>query len=153
MALMGNAGKQVLEYSYDVNIDGGTAATYVLSNNVGYSNVPVGCIVTSVTGFVKTAFASAGSATLEWGTNTDPNGWSGATIAVASLTIGSVWNGWDNGGALIFDDTNDHPIFHAIGTAANGQVESVVATATMTDGHLILLVEVLMPAAHNRILS
>lgn len=145
MSILGK--KLTQEYIYDFSVDGGAQGAFDLSAKNNKSVLPSNAVVTSVWMKVLTTFTSGGSATLEWGNTTDPNGYSGATVAVASLTAGAVFNGWDNAAALIWDDTNDHAIFYSVGTTANNKDFScTVATADMTAGKAVFVVEYYVPA-------
>lgn len=140
-----NDGKQVQQYVYDFDVDGGAQAEIVLSDKAGYSAIPVGAVITAVTSKVVTAFTSGGAATLEYGNGDDADGYSGTAIAVASLTDNSVRNGWDNGAALLWDDTNDHAIYQNVADADDGKVSVTIGTADMTAGKMYVMVEYLMP--------
>ncbi len=142
-----NQGVCVQEYVYDFSVDGGAASTIVLSDKSGVDPLPVGAIVKQVTAKVLTAFTSGGSATLAWGHGGDPDGYSGTAIAVASLTANSLFNGWDNAAALLWDDTNDHAIPVAVVDASTGAVSVTIATAAMTAGKMVILVEYYFPKA------
>jgi hypothetical protein len=138
--------KQTVEFLYDFSKDGGAISTIALSAKNGKSTLPLGAVVTSVFAKVITTCTSLGSATVEWGNTTDTDGYSGAGIAVASLTANSVFNGWDNAAALLWDDTNDHPIYPNV-TAANDSVFSVtIGTAALTAGKIVFVVEFYVPA-------
>ena len=141
-----NMGVQVQEYVYDFDVDGGAIGEIVLSTKANKAAIPVGAIIKRVVAKVVTAFTSGGSATLEWGNGDDPNGYSGATIAVASLTDNALFNGYDNAAALLWDDTNDHPIDVNVADAADGSFSVTIATAAMTAGKAIFLVEYYMPS-------
>ena len=134
------------EYVYDFSVDGGDVGEIVLSSKPAKAAVPVGAIVKAVTAKVATAGASAGSATLAWGNGDDADGYSGTAIAVASLTAGAVFNGWDNAAALIWDDTNDHPIPVYVADAADGQVSVTIGTAALTAGKVAVILEYLFPS-------
>jgi hypothetical protein len=134
----------IQEYLYDFAVDGGAMGTKVLSDKNGRAPLPVGAILKSVTAQVITACVGA-TATVEWG-NADTDGYSGAAIAVASLTQNAVFNGWDNGAALLWDDTNDHPIFVYIDTAANGAFNMKINTAALTAGKIVFICEYYLPA-------
>ena len=97
-------------YTYNFADDGGGTGAIDLSAKANAGTLPDNALVLSVRAMVTTAFTSGGSATLTWGNTTDPDGYSGSAIAVASLTADAVFNGWDNGAALLWDDTNDHQI-------------------------------------------
>lgn len=141
-----NSGLHVQEYVYDFEVDGGAVGEIFLSSKAGYAPIPNGAIIKAVTAKVVTAFTSGGSATLAWGNDDDPDGYSGSAIAVASLTDNAVFNGWDNGAALLWDDTNDHQIPVAVVNEDDGEVSVSIATAAMTAGKMILLVEYLLPS-------
>jgi len=142
-----NDGVNVQEYVYDFAVDGGATGEIFLSSKDGVDPIPTGAIITAVRLKVLTTFTSGGSATLAWGNDDDPDGYSGAAIAVASLTAGSVFNGWDNGAALLWDDTNDHQIDVNVADTDDGEVSVTIATATMTAGKAVIMVEYLLPKA------
>lgn len=139
--------KHLQEYVYDFDVDGGGTGEIFLSSKAGYAPIPNGAVITAVYGTVVTAFTSGGSATLAWGNDDDPDGYSGTAIAVASLTDNSVFNGWDNGAALLWDDTNDHAIFPKVVNEDDGEFSVTIATAAMTAGKMHFAVEYFMPSA------
>lgn len=129
-----NGGLQVQEYVYDFAVDGGAVGAISLSSKAGFASLPDNAIVSEVVAWVETACTSGGSATLAYGNTTDADGYSGAAIAVASLTEDAVFNGFDNAAALLWDDTNDHKI-HFIANSANDRDFSItIATAALTAG-------------------
>lgn len=135
------------EYVYDFDVDGGVKdAALVLSDKPGYSPLPVGALVKSVLMKVETLFESGGAATLVYGNDGDPDGYSGATVALGALTANSLHNGWDNAAALLWDDTNDHQLQYYVNTAANGSFEALIETADMTAGKATYMVEYYLPA-------
>lgn len=145
-----NAGLHVQEYVYDFDVDGGAnGSAIVLSDKVGKVPVPVGAIIKAVTALVLTAVTSAGAATCEWGNGDDADGYSGSAIGKASLTANTVVNGWDNGAALLWDDTNDHPIPVYVADADDGAFEFLINTADLTAGKIVFLVEYLFPAGNR----
>lgn len=133
------------QYTYDFSVDGGAAGAIQLANKNNKDPIPTGAIVKSVTAWVETACTSGGSATVIWGNGADADGYSGATIAVASLTANAVFNGWDNGAALLWDDTNDHQIPYYVSSAANGAFTFTIATAALTAGKIHFFVEYYYP--------
>lgn len=142
-----NDGIQVTEYVYDFSVDGGTKdAAIVLSAKDGKEAVPVGAIVQRVTAKVLTAPLSAGAATVIWGNGDDADGYSGATVAKATLAINTVHNGWDNGAVLLWDDTNDHQIYNPVLDADDGSFKLLIETADLTAGKIVFFVEYLYPA-------
>lgn len=135
----------VAEYIWDFAVDGGAAGAINLHAKDNKAVLPVGAIVKAVTAKVVTACTSGGSATLAWGNGDDADGYSGSAIAVASLTDNALFNGWDNASALLWDDTNDHPIPVNVADAADGQFIATIGTAAMTAGKVVFIVEYLMP--------
>lgn len=135
----------VQEYIYDFDVDGGAQGAINLHAKDNKSVIPVGAIIKGVTAKVVDACTSGGSATVIWGNGDDADGYSGATVAVATLVDNYVTNGWDNGAALLWDDTNDHPIYQNVSTAADGQFIVTIATADLTAGKIVFLVEYYMP--------
>lgn len=133
------------EYVYDFSIDAGATGAIDLSGKATKNPIPVGAVVTAVRMKVLTTFTSGGSATLAWGNGDDPDGYSGTAIAVASLTANVLFNGWDNAAALVWDDTNDHQIEVNVADANDGKLEITIATAAMTAGKAVFLVEYLLP--------
>lgn len=148
---MGQLGKlNYVEYVYDFAVDGGATGAVDLSAKNNKGVLPDNAIVKTVYMVVNTTFTSGGSATLAWGNTTDPDGYSGSAIAVGSLTAGTVFNGWDNGAALLWDDTNDHAIYYNVGTTANNKDFScTIGTAAMTAGKATFIVEFVVPAVDS----
>lgn len=135
------------EYVYDFTVDGGAQGEIVLSDKATKAPVPVGAIKTAVRTKVLVAFTSGGSATLAYGNGDDADGYSGAAIAVAGLTANSLRNGWDNAAALLWDDTNDHPLEVNVADADDGKVSVTIGAADMTAGKMVLWVDYYMPGA------
>lgn len=142
-----NGGVNVQEYVYDFAEDGGAVGEIFLSSKAGVDPIPTGAIIKRVTAKVLTAVTSAGAATLAWGNDDDPDGYSGTAIAKASLTANAVFNGYDNGAALLWDDTNDHPIDVAVINEDDGEVSVTIGTAALTAGKVVILVEYYYPKA------
>lgn len=145
MSSFKNAGVHVQEYVYDFDVDGGATGEIVLSTKDNKGAIPVGAVIKRVTALVKTAFTSGGSATLAWGNGDDADGYSGTAIAVASLTANFLANGYDNGAALLWDDTNDHPIDVYVADANDGKFSVTIGTAAMTAGKAVFMVEYYFP--------
>lgn len=136
----------VQEFVWDFAVDGGAVSTITLSGKNGKLPIPVGAIVKAVTARVVTACTSAGAATLSWGNGDDADGYSGTAIALGSLTENALFNGWDNGAALLWDDTNDHQIPLYIDDTTTGAFTATIGTAAMTAGKVVFVVEYLEPA-------
>jgi len=138
--------KHVQEYVYDFDVDGGVKdANIVLSDKDNKDPIPVGAVITGVMAKVVTAVESLGSATVSWGNDDDEDGYSGTTIAKTSLVDNAVFNGWDNGAALLWDDTNDHQIYVPVLDADDGDFIVLISTADLTAGKIVFMVEYLMP--------
>lgn len=139
-----NDGLQVQEYLYDFSEDGGAAGAIDLSAKDGYNPLPDGAIVSEVVALVEEAIVGT-SSTLAWGNTSDPDGYSGAAIAEASLGADVVRNGFDNGAALLWDDTNDHKV-HYLANAANERDFSVtIGVADLTAGKVRFMVSYYLP--------
>lgn len=137
----------VQEYVYDFAEDGGATGELNLETKANASAVPVGAIIKGVSAKVLTTCTSGGSATVAWGNEDDEDGYSGSAIAVASLTAGSVFNGWDNAAALLWDDTNDHPIYVNVANSADAEFKLTIGAAALTAGKIVFMVEYYLPKA------
>lgn len=142
-----NDALMVQEYVYDFAEDGGGTGEIFLSSKAGVDPIPNGAVIKAVMLKVLTAFTSGGSATLAWGNDDDPDGYSGTAIAVASLTANAVFNGWDNAAALLWDDTNDHAIYVPVINEDDGEVSVTIGAAAMTAGKAVIMVEYVFPKA------
>lgn len=141
-----NDGVQVQEYVYDFAVDGGVKdVAIVLSDKDGVAGIPIGAIIKGVTAIVETAVTSGGSATAAWGNADDADGYSGTTIAKATLVADFVVNGWDLTAALLWDDTNDHAIYFPVINADDGAFEFLISTADLTAGKINFMVEYYFP--------
>ena len=141
-----NDGVQVQEYVYDFAVDGGVKDVAIdLSAKDGVSGIPIGAIIKGVSSIVETAVTSAGSATVAWGNGDDADGYSGTTIAKATLIANFVVNGWDLAAALLWDDTNDHPIYFPVVDANDGSFKLLISTADLTAGKIVFMVEYYFP--------
>jgi hypothetical protein len=148
MTAVGNK-LHVQEYVYDFAVDGGAAGEIVLSDNANKAAIPIGAIIKGVYARVLTAVTSDGSATVSWGNGDDADGYSGSAIAKASLTQNAIFNGWDNGAALLWDDSNDHPIYQYVADADDGKFSITVGTAALTAGKIAFYVEYMMPGTQS----
>ncbi len=141
-----NEGVVVQEFVYDFATDGGAVSSITLSDNKYRSKLPEGAIVLNCVLKVLTAFTSGGSATLAVGNTADPDGYL-AGIAVASLTLNSVFTAQQQAGALLWDNTNDANLAYPVTSTANTQDVLVeIATAAMTAGKAGIAVMYLYPA-------
>jgi len=136
-----NNGVNVAEYVYDFDVDGGTFGTGIaLSAKNNKSAVPIGAVVCGVTAKVITAPTSEGSATVGWGDGSTADGYSGTTIAIATLVDNYVVNGWDRDASLLWDGNNDHPIYYTVTSAATGAFNILIGTADLTAGKIVFFV-------------
>ena len=141
-----NSGRQVQEYVYDFAVDGGVASANIdLSAKAGYDPLPIGAIVTGVTAKVITAVTGS-SSTVSWGHSANPDGFSGTTIAEATLIAGYIENGWKTANSDLWDDTNDVQKYHSVTTAALGSFVVLIGTANLTAGKIIFMVDYLQPS-------
>ena len=140
-----NEGLNVAMFEYDFEKDGGAQGEIKLTSKGGKSVLPVGAIIKGVTAKVLTAITSAGSATLAWGNGDDADGFSGTAIGKASLLENVLFNGWDGGAALLWDDTNDHPIFVNVSTVDDGEFNVTIGTADITAGKVLFFVDFYYP--------
>lgn len=141
--------KNVQQYEYDFAVDGGSQGDIVLSDKAGKNPIPIGAIITDVTAYVKTAVEGTGSSTVAWGNDDDEDGYSGATVAEATMVANYVHNGSTNAGALLWDDSNDHPINFYVADADDGDFIFQIATGDLTAGQVIFMVEYLAPDTAN----
>lgn len=138
----------IQEYVYDFAVDGGTNGSAInLHAKDGKAVIPIGSIIQRVTAKVVTAVTSDGSATVGWGNGDAADGYSGTTIAKATLVDNFIVNGWDLNASLLWDDTNDHQIYVNVSTAADGQFKVLIGTADLTAGKIHFMVEFLKPSA------
>jgi len=141
-----NNGVQVQQYVYDFAVDGGVAAANIeLSAKAGYERLPIGAIILGVKAFVETAVVGS-SSTVSWGHSANPDGYSGTTIAEASLTANSVHNGWRTANSDLWDDTNDVQLNPYVSTSALGSFVVLISTANLTAGKIKFMVEYLLPS-------
>jgi hypothetical protein len=146
MSGLKNMGVMVQEYVYDFAVDGGGTGAYVLSSKAGVAPVPLGSVIKGVTAKILTTFATSASGTVSWGNGDAADGYSGTTIAAASLTANLVINGWDLDASLLWDGTNDHPIYvHAI-DANDALFKLTITTGAITAGKAIFMVEYYTPS-------
>lgn len=142
-----NAGLHVQEYVYDFAADGGVNGSNItLSAKDNKDPLPLGSIIKGVTAKVITAIVGSGSSTVSWGIEGTANGYSGTTIAEATLVDNFIVNGWDRGASLLWDDTDDHALYPNVSSEAKGGLVLLISTADLTAGKMIFLVEYLRPS-------
>lgn len=134
------------EYLYDFAVDGGAIGDIDLHAKENYSPLPIGAVVKAVYAKVLTTVTGGAGATIAWGNEDDEDGYSGPTVAIAGATANAVFNGWDNASVLLWDDANKHQIFITIDDADAAQFVFQIATATLTAGRILFVVEYYMPS-------
>ncbi len=120
------------EYVYDFSVDGGAVGSINLTAKNGYDPIDVGSVVKSVTYKQLVAFASGGAATVALGDQASATRYKAATA---------------------FNDSTYNANAVAAGsgvpahvTAANiGQVSLTIATAALTAGKMLVMVEFYKP--------
>jgi hypothetical protein len=131
-------------YEYDFAVSGGAVSSINLVNE-GMNNLESGLIITDFTVVVETALTSGGSPTITLGNVGDTDGYMIDFYAAASA--GAVLNRGDRAGALVWDDTNDHPIHYKIDSTANAAPSITVATAALTAGKFKVYFKAFKPLA------
>lgn len=132
---------QVQEYVYDFAVDGGAQGTINLAAKAGVDPLPVGAVVKGVSARVITSVLSGGSATAEWGSTADTDGYSGTAIAKATLVAGYNKNSEEGAGALVWDDTNDCVKSYEVTDAATGAFMFKINVADLTAGKIAFAVQ------------
>lgn len=143
MSNIGNS-MHMNKYVYDFAEDGGAVGAISLSSKANSQSLPDNAIVESVVAFFESAIVGS-SSTLSWGNTTDPDGYSGAAIAEATLVADYVANGYDNASALLWDDTNDHIIHFLCNSADDRDFSVTIGTAPLTAGKVHFFVKYYLP--------
>ena len=125
--------------TYDFDTDGGAQGTFTLGT------LPTGVIIKDFQFYVETAATSGGSATITYGNAADPDGYMADTFAAAGSDNDAARAG-EIAGDLVWDDTNDHAIYHTVVDAADGQFIFTITTADLTAGKIIFMVHFLYPS-------
>ena len=123
-------------FTYDFSEQGGAVSAIDLTPQL--HSLEAGLIVKSMYIEVETALDSAGSPTVTIGDGDDADGYFADFYSLAGSN-NAVINSSEVAGALIWDDTNDHQIYHRIG--ANAGMQMTVGTAALTAGKFTLIVE------------
>lgn len=118
------------KYEYDFAISGGAQAAIALVNK-GINALEAGLVITDWYISVETTVVGA-SATVTMGNAGDPDGY--CVDIKASMTAGAIINRAAVAGALVWDDTNDHPIYYKIASAADAIPTITIGTANLTAG-------------------
>jgi len=139
--------RHLAEYVYDFAVDGGANGTnIVLSDKDGKGPIPAGAIITGVTAKVVTAVEGGGASTVSWGNDDAEDGYSGTTIAVATLADNFIVNGWDLDASLLWDGSNDHALYVNVAEAStDGAFIVLISGADLTAGKIVFMVDYLLP--------
>lgn len=136
-----NDGLHVQEYVYDFAVDGGAASVVNLAAKAGVDPLPIGAVVKGVSALVVTSVTSGGSATCEWGSTADTDGYSGTAIAKATLVAGYNINSEEGAGALTWDNSNDCVKSYEVTDAATGAFMFLSNVAALTAGKIVFTVQ------------
>jgi hypothetical protein len=131
-------------YEYDYSVSGGAQAEIALVNKSGNA-LESGLVITDFTVVVESAITSSGTPTITLGHTTDPDGYLVDFFAAASA--GAVLNRGDRAGALVWDDTNDHPIHFKIDSSANSIPKLTIGTANVNGGKFKVYFKAFKPLA------
>jgi hypothetical protein len=131
-------------YEYDFAVSGGAQAEIPLVNK-GFNNLAAGLVIKDFTVVVETALGSSGTPTITLGHTTDPDGYMVDFYGAAGA--GAVLNRGDRAGSLVWDDTNDHPIYFKIDTSGNAVPSVTIGTADVTSGKFKVYFKAFKPLA------
>jgi hypothetical protein len=122
---------QQFVYDYDFSRDGGAVSDIALTLK-GVNGLTADLVITDVKVYVSTALTSGGSATVTMGNAGDRDGYF-VDFFGAATPAGAVINRGDRAGALVWDDTNDHPIDYKP-VSADAAPSISIGTAALTAG-------------------
>lgn len=117
-------------YEYDFARSGGAQGNINLTC-LGNNALAADMIIKDWTINIETAIAGVG-ATITMGNSLDRDGY--AVDFAAAATDGATINQGDRAGALVWDDTNDHPISYKLPTSAASVPSVTIGTADLTAG-------------------
>lgn len=136
-------GKELeFKYEYDFSVSGGAVGSIALVNK-GMNALESGLIIKDFLISVETTLTSGGSATVTFGHAGDTDGY--AADFFADAAAGAVINLGDRAGALVWDDTNDHVIYHKLASSANAIPRIEVGTAALTAGKFQVYIKAFKP--------
>jgi hypothetical protein len=121
----------VTKYEYDYSVSGGAVGNINLVWKNGEPLV-ADMVVKSWMIVVETTLAGSATPTVTMGHAGDRDGY--AVDFYAAGTAGAIINAGDRAGDLVWDDTNDHPIFHLISSSANATPSISIGTQALTAG-------------------
>lgn len=117
-------------YEYDFAVSGGAIGNIQLVNKRNNA-LAAGLVILDWTINVEAAL-TGGVTTITLGNAGSTSGY--AVDFFADATLGAVINRGDRAGALVWDDTNDHPIYYKISSAANAVPTVTIGGAAVTAG-------------------
>lgn len=118
-------------YEYDFAVSGGAVSSINLVNK-GINGLESGLVITDIMVAVETTLAGSATPTITLGNVGDTDGY--MIDFYAAGTAGSILNRGDRAGALVWDDTNDHPIYYKIDSSANAAPSITIASQALTAG-------------------
>lgn len=133
----------ITKYEYDFSVSGGAVGDIALVWKNGEPLI-AGMVVKEWTIVVETTLAGTATPTVTMGHAGDRDGY--AVDFYAAATAGSVINVGDRAGALVWDDTDDHNIFHKIASAANATPSISIGTQALTAGKFAVYFKSFRPA-------
>jgi hypothetical protein len=121
----------ITRYDYDYAVSGGAISNIDL---VWANGEPIvsGHIIKEWMIVVETTLAGSATPTVTMGHAGDRDGY--AIDFYADASAGAVINMGDRAGALVWDDTNDHNIFHKIASSSNATPSISIGTQALTAG-------------------
>lgn len=131
------------KYEYDFAVSGGAVSSIALVNK-GMNALEAGLVITDFMISVETLLAGTATPTITMGNVGDTDGY--AVDFFAAATAGAIINRGDRAGALVWDDTNDHPIYYKIDSAANAIPTVTIATQALTAGKFQVYFKCFKPA-------
>jgi hypothetical protein len=129
-------------YEYDFAVSGGAISSINLINK-GNNNMEAGLIITDIAMHIEAAITSGGTPTVTLGNAGNTSGYFADFRADA--TLNAVLTRGDRAGALVWDDTNDHPINYRIGSTADAAPSLTIGTAALTAGKFKVYLKAFKP--------
>lgn len=133
----------ITKYEYDFSVSGGTAGNINLVWKYG-EPLAAGMLVKDWYMVVETTLAGSATPTITLGHAGDRDGY--AVDFYGDASAGAVINCGDRAGALVWDDTNDHNIFHLIASSSNANPSITIASQNLTAGKFAVYFTSIRPA-------
>ena len=138
-------GKQLdFVYEYDFAVSGGAVSSIDLVNE-GMNALESGLVITDIMVAIETTLAGTATPTITLGNVGDTDGY--MIDFFGAGTAGAILNRGDRAGALVWDDTNDHPIYYKIDSAANAVPSITIASQALTAGKFKVYFKAIRPLA------